>query len=399
VKILNSLTANNFEGYEKEAHFLYDFYSRYGKLPDYGTFKSEFPAFRKLKAPESSDFYFEEIKKRILNEIHRTHSGRVFNSIRASSDAAEVAALINTWNDTIQNHLIGMRGGVNYSYGVDKQVERYLFRASGKGAFLEFPLPSLQNLVYRMYPEELLSIGARTGVGKSWIVCLLANHAARVQRLKTLIVSRELSGEDMVDRINAINLNLHWRKFRRGELTDKEIQQYKRGLTKLEKEQIPLKIIGSDEASFTLELIEAYAKDFSAELVLIDGMHLVDSPGKTETEKTYIKSRLFKRICRRSGIIGVQALQISKQFEDDQGRTKSSGLIGFSWGDAVTQDSDVVCEITAPAGRDSPLKEWYVAKSRNDSIGKFPFMMRLTPVEITESMVGQETIPVSLTEG
>lgn len=399
VKVLNAFVPDNFEGYEKEARFIFDFYSKYRKFVAYDTFKSEFPSFKKLKSPESLEYYIAEVKSLLLDEVHKVHAGRIFSAIRSSSSAAEVAALVNTWNDTIQEQLVGMRGGLNYGYGYAKQIERYKFRAEGKGTFLEFPLPSLSSLIYRMYPEELLSIGARTGVGKSWIVCALANHAARVQGLKTLIVSRELSGEDMVDRINAINLKLDWSRFRRGTLTSKEFFKYKIGLKKLEKENIPLKIIGSDEENFTLDLVEAYIKDFSADLVLIDGMHLVDSNGKSETERTYIKSRLFKRICRRSKVIGVQALQISKLYEDEQGKTKSSGLVGFSWGDAVTQDSDVVCEVTAPSGRDSPLKEWYVAKSRNDRIGKFPFMMRLNPVEITERMVGQDTVPISLVEG
>lgn len=402
--VISDLDPSYFRVCESEARFIWEFYEDFDKVPSIQTLRSEFPSFRPKRPEEPVDFYIKSIKATKINEKINRDIGPILRNIQDGKDPFLISEKIKGLAESLDSGHSKTSGVRKWSDSSDK-MQRYRRREEGSITSFRFPIKGLRTYIERMYPQELLTLSASPASGKTWIAVWFAMSAALDQSLRTGLVTREISDEDISDRLDVLYAGLSWTRFRRGQLTLKEKSRYKIALQEIEKKNPYLDILGAKERQYTLDDIAAYIEKHSLDFIIVDGMHLIDpakgSYAKSTVEKTYDRSRQFKSLLKSLDCIGMQVIHSNANDDDEDGIVDTvSGLSGANWGKAYSQDSDVFMEMLVPSGKRAPERTLVILKTRNEGTGKVDFNMHFDDkLEFTENMRSGLYIEVDLDDG
>lgn len=232
---MNNLNEDFFSDYTKEYNYIIEHINRYGNCPDLETFVSKFPEFDIITVKEPTSY--------LINELYTDRNKRklasVFNKVRdlLNRDKTEEAMTLytNAASDIVQSHHLEtvdiFQDTHRYEAYVDRcnDFEKYYV----KTGFTE-----LDNLIGGWDKhEELATIVARPGIGKSWVLQKIALSAAQ-QGLTVGIYSGEMSENKVAYRIDTLITNLSNTKIMKG---NSDIQtQYKTYM-----EELPTKFKGT----------------------------------------------------------------------------------------------------------------------------------------------------------
>ncbi len=220
----------------------------------------------------------------------------------------------------------------------DDYLELLTARENGDVAGLATGMHDLDEIIGGFHPGNLVVIGARTGVGKTAVLCQLATNIAR-NGTRVLVVSLEMPWPELFDRWVG---NLGWidtRRLRRGEMGDDGWKRATTGLTSLAKMAIRV----AKPATLTVPAIRAEARQHGAELILIDYLQLVHAVGRRNTNRENDVgevSRTLKGMALALGVPVIAAAQLNRNLE---GRfTKKPELSDLRDSGQIEQDADVV---------------------------------------------------------
>lgn len=199
--LINNLNEDLFSDYKDEYNFIVDHLNKYGQIPDKVTFLSKFPNFDIIDVSESKDYLidalFEDRNKRFL--------AKTFNDIRSllMSDKTEEAMNLFT-----QQSEIAIKAKHINSVDILKDISRYNDFVDRCTEFTKYYIKTGFNELDKIIggwdrQEELATIVARPGVGKTW--CLLkCAVAALEQNLRVGLYSGEMSERKVGYRIDTL---------------------------------------------------------------------------------------------------------------------------------------------------------------------------------------------------
>ncbi len=109
--------------------------------------------------------------------------------------------------------------------------------------------------------------------------------------------------------------------------------------------------------------IRAKAIQLGAEVIIVDYIGLVKSPGKTPYERTTNASIAFHILAQTAGITVIAISQLSREGKGkpDMTHLRESGQI--------EQDADAILMLHAPDGNENPMREIGVVKNKEGSLG------------------------------
>lgn len=222
-------------------------------------------------------------------------------------------------------------------------------------------------------PSEVMVIAARPYLGKSWIACKLAEHAATVCRAKTLFISKEMPKAQVSERITAIRFKLPYLKLRNRELSVRDMVQWKLGVMRNRK--FPMVISGDETfVGTSLDDVNTKVQKERPDLAIIDGAYLLTVPGipaHKERELFAAISKGAKRMAKANNVPVVLVLQMNRtadHLDAKTGKSESRGGLSTLYGaDAWGQDADYVIEVRGSPG--SKERELFVHKARDAGIG------------------------------
>lgn len=188
--LLNNLNEEFFSDYPNEFGFIRRHLSEYGKVPDMASFLDKFPDFEVLEVSEPTSYLLGELYKdrntrflaKTFNSIRKLlGEGKTDEAMRLYSKASEemVQATPMETVDLIKDR-------TRFDDYVEKcgDFSRYYIRTGFR---------ELDELIGGWdRQEELATIAARPGIGKSWILLVVAK-AALEQGLRVGIYSGEMS--------------------------------------------------------------------------------------------------------------------------------------------------------------------------------------------------------------
>lgn len=222
-------------------------------------------------------------------------------------------------------------------------------------------------------PGEVMVIAARPYIGKSWVACCLAEHAATVNKAKTLFISKEMPMPQVSDRITALRFALPYLKLRNRELGILDLVKWKLGMMRRKR----FEIIISGEETFTGTTLDDVNNKIQRErpdLVVVDGAYLLTIPGvpaNQEREKFVAISQGTKRMAKANKVPIVIVLQMNREadhLDTKTGKAESRGGLSTLYGaDAWGQDADYVVELRGAAA--SKERELNVLKARDAGVG------------------------------
>ena len=225
-------------------------------------------------------------------------------------------------------------------------------------------------------PGNLITIAARPSVGKSALVCNIAENVATKYQLPVAFFSLEMSEAELAHRFIASRSRIPNDRLRKGKVAERDWPRVVRACNELE--SAPLWIDESSDLSM-LELRAKSRRLAASEggklgLVIVDYMQLMrpEDPRANRVEQVGQFSRGLKILARELNVPVIGLSQLSRAPE--QRPDKRPMLSDLRESGSIEQDSDVVTFIYRDAiyndEADPSEAELIVAKHRNGPIGK-----------------------------
>lgn len=360
---LNNLTSDYFSDYPQEFSFIMEFYSKYGKAPDYETFMDNFPNFEVVDVKEPQSYLLEELvkdrnKRFLATNFNKIRELLMGEDIDGALSVLRQASEVSTQNISLQCVDL-LEDTSRYDTYLDKidNFDKYFIKTGFK---------ELDNIICGWdVNEDLVTIVARNGKGKSWVLLKCAVAAAE-QGKNVGIYSGEMSEDAVGYRVDTLIGHLSNGALLHGNGSVKN--QYKTFLDNL-KTKVPghLKVITPKmiNGPAGVSALRAFIEKEKLDVLFVDQHSLLqdDRKAKSPVEKAANISTDLKLLqtIKRIPIVCVS----------QQNREKTEAAGGFdttqiAQADKIGQDSSIVIFLE----RQDDLLKLHLVKSRNTGDGK-----------------------------
>jgi len=151
----------------------------------------------------------------------------------------------------------------------DGVLEMYRKVAGGYRG-IPLPWPTLDNMTAGMWPKTVTMFVARPGVGKTFVAVIAARHAWQ-QGCRTLIVSPEMSKEEIAERFFVVEADVSYLDVMRGQLSDFSLPKLEDTIERSRTKE-NLWIMDSND-DLSLRGIEAAVRACRPHLVAVDSIY------------------------------------------------------------------------------------------------------------------------------
>ncbi|HET9493331.1 MAG TPA: replicative DNA helicase [Chloroflexia bacterium] len=225
--------------------------------------------------------------------------------------------------------------------------------------------------------SDLIIIAARPGVGKtSWV--LNAAHNAALKGSRVGVFSLEMSREQLVQRLLAIETGVDSQRLRLGYLNDEEWQHVSDAIGRLA--QLPIFI--DDSAGLTIHEIRSKSRRLEAEvgvdMLIVDYLQLMQGSARRDSNRVQEVSEIsrgLKVLARELNIPVIACAQLSRAVES---RTNHVPMLSdLRESGSIEQDADIVMfihreEMYNPETEKKGIAELHIAKHRNGPLTTIP---------------------------
>lgn len=376
--LLKGVDLAYFLTHDVEADYILKFYNKYKKLPSFESFRTKFKQdFGKVD--ETVEVYYDKLLER-----------KTYSELKKVLDTCVRKLGSNTATSTYETAELLLKGATSISTSANlsgsdlfkslqSRLARYEKLQKQKHRFYDLPYPTLNKLVAGVRPENLITLCARPSVGKSWISFDFMLSFWK-QGAKCLIISKEMSRDEVEDRLDAMLLGFGWDRFLRGKLNGKELIRFKKAAKEDVKELHDSIIIEADDTleGATMQDVRACIVKHKPDVVLVDGAYLIKTSMRDLVQASVERSRTMKRLAKEQKVILMQTEQMNRAADRDGG----GSLSNLQWTDATSQDSDYVFELVKTKEKSSLL--FKVLKGRNSAIGDFYINFGFNPLDFSE---------------
>ena len=322
--------------------------------------------------------YYADIvyEKAVLRKLIKTNE-QIVNDCYVGADKLE-NILENTEKKIFD--IVQRRNAGDYT-PINKIVQNSIMRVSAasklKGNVTGIPTGFI-DLDYRtsgMQKSDLVLVAARPSMGKTAFVLNMAQYMAFECNKTVAIFSLEMSSEQLVNRLLAMEARIDAQKLRNGSLEDKDWESLLESAGTVAKSNLII-----DDRASSLAEIRSKCRKFKLEhnldIVIIDYLQLMSSGGGRSSDSRQQEisdiSRGLKRMARELDVPVVALSQLSRAVE--QRPDHRPMLSDLRESGAIEQDADVVMFLYRDEyyNKESELKgtaEVIIAKQRNGPIG------------------------------
>ncbi len=248
-------------------------------------------------------------------------------------------------------------------------------RIKGNVTGLSTGFTDLDNRTAGLQPADFILVAARPSMGKTALVLNIAEYMTMRENRCAAIFSLEMSKEQLVNRMLAMQSHVEAQKIRTGDLTETEWAEVIESAGNIGESRL---IIDDTPAISVPELrskCRKYKLEFGLEIVIIDYLQLMSGSGRgNESRQQEISdiSRSLKALARELNVPVVALSQLSRAVESRPNHRPM--LSDLRESGAIEQDADLVMFIYRDDyyNEDSEKKgiaEIIIAKQRNGPIG------------------------------
>lgn len=331
----NWLEADDLEVLDFMREYLID----YNELPNFQVVNTKYPD---LNLPVSGGRFLFELK--LLRERHVYSSlaqklPSIIKDLR-NDPLKKVTELQEVVADCMSDD--SKSTDSPYAKDASQRHAEYLARIQNKGVtYLSMGHPVLDKLFFGWEKGALVTLAARSGLGKTWFLLRMAllTEAMMPDDFGVLLVfSFEMPAESLKERLDCMRFGLDYDRFKHGELTRAESIRYKKGLEELE--QKGSKIVIIDEA-FTIDDVHSKILLYMPSIVFIDGSYMLEPDAEEDWKKIVKITRNLKGITRKKGIPIFNTTQMKRGTGTKKSKSSFEAQDDFAWGTSFIQDSDL----------------------------------------------------------
>lgn len=277
-------------------------------------------------------------------------------------------------------NLIKERNGSNSFVGIDRIVMDVLDRieAASKLNTRVTGVPTgfidLDNALTGLHGSELILVAARPAMGKTAFVLNIAHHVAVKKGIGTAIFSLEMSKEQLVTRMVAMDSLVDSQKVQTGQLSEEEWDQVLASSETIA--TAPLFI--DDSSAITISELRSKCRRLKSKnnlgLIIIDYLQLMSTTKRVESRQQFISdmSRSLKMLARELDVPVIALSQLNRAV--DSRPDHKPVLADLRESGAIEQDADVVMFIYRddyynPDTDKKGIAEIIIAKQRKGATG------------------------------
>ena len=247
-------------------------------------------------------------------------------------------------------------------------------RKKGEINGLRTGFKNLDYMLTGLHGGELIVIAARPGMGKTAFVLNIAHHIAIREKTGVAIFNLEMTAEQLVTRIMAVDSMVESGHMKTGDINDAEWGKLLESTQNLN--TAPLYI--DDNSSITIAELRTKCRKLKQTkdigLIVIDYLQLMNSTGKVESRQLFIAevSRALKSLAKELNVPIIALSQLNRAVDTRTDHRPT--LADLHESGAIEQDADVVMFIYRDdeynkESEKPGVAEIIVAKQRNGSTG------------------------------
>ena len=368
---LNNLTDKHFFNYKAEYEFIKTHYETYHTVPDRLTFLNNFPDFAIQDVNEPNNYLVEQL----YNDYNQSYLASRFNTMRKLLEADDLKGATQYFLASVENLHVGSALQCTDIMSDTSRYDRYLDAGTNQTQyFISTGFKELDKIITGIdRRNENMVIAARTGVGKSMMLCAIAAAASK-QGLCVGIYSGEMSVDKVAYRIDTLLGKIDNRKISRGDLYYKD--HYKNYLDSLKCSGYgPIKVITPNDIAgpATVDALQAFVEKEHLDILFIDQYSLLEDTGRAraEHEKVANISKAIKNLQVRKQIPIISVTQMNRTKNED----KSQDTTQIALSDRIGQDATVIIMLDKHDTEDVNYKGYYkftinIVKSRDGGDGR-----------------------------
>lgn len=306
--------------------FVMDYASQYGQIPTHEIVTGKTGI--SLPSPEGpADFFIEELINLQLQT--RLQGGmQKWSSLLEDRKPREALELMEKMLFDIRTEKLGYSGATSMLQLGSDVLEFYEKMKAGERG-IPFPWPSVTEATMGMWPGDLILFAARLGVGKTWTLLQVA-LAAWKAGARVLVATTEMTQERMAQRFHAMNLQLPYSDFRRGQLQPFiEKKMYDAIAELMSKDDGRLQVIGGD-FDFQIGNLAAAIHETLPDLVILDGAYLVQSEGANRNEQAANAFNSLKRLAQTAKVPFAVTSQFNRDVKKNSPNSVQAENIGLT---------------------------------------------------------------------
>ncbi|MCI8640050.1 MAG: replicative DNA helicase [Coprococcus sp.] len=257
-------------------------------------------------------------------------------------------------------------------------LEKIEKASKNKGTVTGIPTGFI-DLDYKMsglQPSELILVAARPSMGKTAFVLNIAQHVAFRQNKATAVFSLEMSKEQLVNRLFALESYVDAQLIRTGNLKDSDWEKLIEGAGVIGKSNLIIDDTPGISISELRSKCRKYKIEHNIEMIIIDYLQLMSGSvgSRSESRQQEISeiSRSLKALARELNVPVIALSQLNRTVE--QRKDNRPMLSDLRESGAIEQDADVVMFIYRDDYYHKDTEhvneaEIIIAKQRNGPIG------------------------------
>lgn len=324
------------------------------------TVKAPAETWAKLVKRSSSTRRVKKIAKQVLDD----------------SDSSEPLDLIQKTQDELTQ--VSLDNIIDDEKSHEEDIDNYLKfvneRLKTPDRIIPSGFPTVDKYTMGWLPQQMITIGARTSVGKTIFAgnCVVSAAAAGKS---ILYFSLEMSKDELYDRLVSSLSLVSLSKIKQEKLEGEDADNFNTAIQSLRNYKINI----DDTANVNVDYIRSKAlkKAQSVEgldMIVIDYLQLIESPAKrnyTRQEAVADISRSIKLLAKQLNIPIMILVQLKRE-NTDEAPDALPKLSDIRESGAIAQDSDVVVLLHRKLDEDSvrPKALFIIAKNRNGQTGK-----------------------------
>ncbi len=323
----------------------------------------------------------------VRHYLARVRRATAIRNIQAATEAIKQAVLDSSPDDSVDDlasrceqlmfdateRTLKRETLVSAKDAVLSSLERLDYRMRhGAGDGLQSGFHELDKMTGGFRKGEVVVIAARPGCGKSALASNMAETmSADSEAGLVLLVSLEMSSEEITDRMLSSVARVPLWKMRNGTMSDAERRQLVERSSIIANASLSLEDAPTRTVAQIASTARMVKRKHGLACVIIDYMQLVqpDNPRDARQEQVAKVSRKLKALARELKTPVICLAQLNRQADDP---TKPPRLSQLRESGSIEQDADVVIFIHRPATTvvgDSEEAELHVAKQRNGPVG------------------------------
>ena len=259
---------------------------------------------------------------------------------------------------------------------VIKTLEKIELASRTKGNVTGIPTGfyDLDYMTAGLQPSDFILIGARPSMGKTALVLNLAEYIAIRNNTPIAIFSLEMSREQLMNRMFAMEARVDLQKLRTGDLSDTDWEKLIESAGVIGKSGLIIDDTPGISIGELSSKCRKYKLEHNLSLVIIDYLQLMTGNGRTDSRQQEISeiSRSLKALAREIHAPVIAISQVNRACETRPDHRPMMSDLRESG--SIEQDADVIMFLYRDEyyNKDSDKKgiaEIIIAKQRNGSIG------------------------------